>query len=240
MTLLVVRIVGLVLALVICTATAALAQDEPRFALVTSFPSPTVSVQWEVSERFALRVESTYTYNSESFDTTIGRGSFFDNTTGSTVILYETVNHVESRRHTGSIGIAGIVTLHRGDQLRLYLAPRLSLLRLTQRVSSTTETRTPTAPAVPRPGTPVITFNPPAAESDTLEESSTSPSAGISFGASTNVHRRLALFAEAGFTYSRNNAPLFGLVPTGVLRDPGETRRITINTRAVGGLMFLF
>jgi len=236
MTQLSVGIFGLVLGLVICAAPA-LAQDEPRFALVTSFPSPTVSFQWEVSERFALRVESSYSYRDESSDTTTGQGSFSDRTTGSTVILYETVNHVESRSHTSSIGVAGIFTIHRGDQLRLYAAPRISLARSSQRVSATTETR---QPGVLPPGAPMVIFNIPPPSSETLEESSTSPAGGISFGASTNVHRRLALFAEAGFTYSRSDAPLLPLVSVGFPRSSGESKRTTVNTRAVGGVMFLF
>ncbi len=39
---------------------------------MTSFPSPTVSFQWEVSERFALRIEGSYSYRDESTDSTSG------------------------------------------------------------------------------------------------------------------------------------------------------------------------
>jgi hypothetical protein len=231
-----VRLIGLVLTFAAMASTAALAQDEPRFALVTSFPSPTVSFQWEVSERVALRVESSYTYRDESSDSITGQGSITDQT-GNRFVLYESVAHTESRSHTGSIGLAGIITIHRGDQLRLYVAPRISLLWSSQRVSVTSETRS--AGVLP-PGAPVFTFDTPPRSSETLEESSTSPAAGVSFGAAMNFHRRLALFGEAGFTYSRSDTPLFPLVLGGSLRSPGESRRTTINTRAVGGVMFLF
>jgi hypothetical protein len=50
-------------------ATPAIAQDEPRFALVASFPTPTVSFQWELNDRFGVRVDGSYTYRDESTDT---------------------------------------------------------------------------------------------------------------------------------------------------------------------------
>jgi hypothetical protein len=77
--------------------------------------------------------------------------------------------------------------------------------------------------------------------SRTFESSSTSPAAGASFGAATNVHRRLALFGEAGFTWSRSELPLGGVLVGGPGSFNGiETKRTTINTRAVGGVMLLF
>lgn len=64
---------------------------------------------------------------------------------------------------------------------------------------------------------------------------------GASFGAATNVHRRLALFGEAGFVWSRSDLPL-GTIVTGSQSPLGgiESTRTTVNTRAVGGVMFLF
>ena len=128
-----VRLLGFVLAI----AAPAAAQDDPRFALVTSFPSPTVSFQWEMSERFALRIEGSYSYRDESSDTTSGDEPEFSGPFSiTTSIPTSTQTHLTS--HSGSIGVAGIFTIHRGDQLRLYVAPRVSVARTSQRTTANT------------------------------------------------------------------------------------------------------
>ena len=194
------RIIGLLVGFVICAAPCALAQDDPRFALVASFPSPTVSFQWEMSERFALQVEGSYNYRAESSESpgsSVGGATehvYADGTTSQITFVGSPVGkyRVESTTHGGSIGIAGILTLHHGDQVRLYVAPRLS-------VALTRQKFTRDAPILRL--TPVLVD--PSPQLETFEYSSTSPAAGVSFGAATNVHRRLALFGEAGFTYFR-------------------------------------
>lgn len=221
-------ILGVALAVAAIAAPAA-AQDDPRFALVTSFPSPTVSFQWEVSERFALRIEGSYSYRDESSDSTSGDEPF------GTAISIPISTLAESTSHSGSIGVAGIFTIHRGDQLRLYVAPRVSIARTSQRITANT-----TVIRVPA-GLPPSVLNTLFPRSQTFESSSTSPAAGASFGATTNVHRRLALFGEAGVMWSRSDLPL-GTIVTGSLSPFGdiESKRTTVNTRAVGGVMLLF
>ena len=226
-------LLGFVLALVAIAAPAA-AQDDPRFALVTSFPNPTVSFQWELSERFALRFEGSYSYRDESSDSTSGDDAVVSGPFGTSIPITSSTRS-ESTTHSGSIGVAGIFTIHRSDQLRLYVAPRVSMVHSSQRVTTDTTLTLP-------PGLPTNIFRDLLPLSGTLESSSTSPAAGASFGAATNVHRRLALFGEAGFTWSRSDLPLLSVI-TGTslspLRDL-ETKRTTINTRAVGGVMLLF
>ena len=227
------RLLGLILVLAAVAAPAA-AQDDPRFALVTSFPSPTVSFQWEVSERFALRIEGSYSYRDDSTESSSNDLPELLPTNPITIVL-ETATQIESTTHNGSIGVAGIFTIHRSDQLRLYVAPRVSLAWSSQRVTSnTTLTRTP-------PGLPPNVFGNLFPRTQTFESSSTSPAAGASFGAATNVHRRLALFGEAGFVWSRSDLPL-GTIVTGGVSPLGEieSKRTTVNTRAVGGVMLLF
>ena len=109
-------------------AAPAAAQDDPRFALVTSFPSPTVSFQWELSERFALRFEGSYNYRNESSDSTSGDEPAVTGPFGTSIPI-TTSTQTESTIHTGSIGVAGIFTIHRNDQLRLYVAPRVSIVQ---------------------------------------------------------------------------------------------------------------
>jgi hypothetical protein len=212
-------------------ATPAIAQDEPRFALVASFPTPTVSFQWELNDRVGIRVDGSYTYRDESTDIVSDSSSFNDRAPG-TVFVLETLTHRESTTNSGSIGVAGLFTVHRSDHLRLYLSPRFLVSYSRERISDTITTSGNLPPGV-------IFGNPLSREPVSRESTSTSPGAGLSFGASSNVFDRVALFGEAGFTYSRSDAPLI-LLPTSISSFNSETSRTTISTRAVAGIMFRF
>jgi hypothetical protein len=212
-------------------ATPAIAQDEPRFALVASFPTPTVSFQWELNDRIGIRFDGSYTYRDESTDIVSDSSSFNDRALG-TVFVLQTLTHRESTTNTGSIGVAGLFTIHRSDHLRLYLSPRVLVSYSRERISDTITTSGNLPPGV-------IFGNPLSREPVSRESTSTSPGAGLSFGASSNVFDRVALFGEAGFTYSRSDAPLI-LLPTSTSSFNSETSRTTISTRAVAGIMFRF
>jgi len=212
-------------------ATPAIAQDEPRFALVASFPTPTVSFQWELNDRIGIRFDGSYTYRDESTDIVSDSSSFNDRAPG-TVFVLQTLTHRESTTNTGSIGVAGLFTIHRSDHLRLYLSPRVLVSYSRERISDTITTSGNLPPGV-------IFANPLSREPVSRESTSTSPGAGLSFGASSNVFDRVALFGEAGFTYSRSDAPLI-LLPTSTSSFNSETSRTTISTRAVAGIMFRF
>ena len=227
------RLLGFVLALAAIAAPAA-AQDDPRFALVTSFPNPTVSFQWELSDRFALRFEGSYSYRGESSDETSGDQPNVSGPFGTSIAI-PISTRIASTTHSGSIGVAAIFTIHRSDQVRLYVVPRVSIVHASQRITIDTTVTLP-------PGLPPTIFRDLLPASGTLESSSTSPAAGASFGAATNVHRRLALFGEAGFTWNRSDQPLLSVISgssLSPLRDL-ESTRTTVSTRAVGGVMFLF
>jgi hypothetical protein len=224
---------------VVAIAAPAFAQDESRLALVASFPTPTVSVQWEVSDRFGLRIDGSYSYRDESSESRTP-GSLIGVGPGGTVsgsIVIPTETTTESTSHNGAIGIAGIFTIRRSDQLRLYVAPRLSLNFYRQRITSTSTVRE-VPPAVP--ASVIALFS----GTGTFEDSSTSPGAGVSFGAASAVHRRLSLFGEAGFTYSRNELPPVGatilLGPGDSIRSASASSRTFVDTRAVGGVMIRF
>lgn len=213
-------------------ATPAIAQDEPRFALVASFPTPTVSFQWELNDRIGIRVDGSYTYRDESTDIVSDSSSFNDRVPG-TVFVLETLTHRESTTNSGSIGVAVLFTMHRSDHLRLYLSPRFLVSYSRERISDTITTSGNLPPGV--------IFGNPLSRDERIsrESTSTSPGAGLSFGASSNVFQRVALFGEAGFTYSRSDAPLI-LLPTSISSFNSETSRTTITTRAVAGIMFRF
>ena len=219
---------------IISMAVPVYAQDEPRFALVASLPTPTVAFQWEMSERFALRVDGSYSYRDESADVTSGFSSFTDRTTGRPVII-ETTTHTESATHTGSIGVAAIITIRRSDPLRLYAAPRLSLSFSRQRTTATS-----TTPPLPAGLTQVVFGSPSGTQTETFENSSTSPAAGGSFGAAANVHRRLAVFGEVGFTVGWSDSSLPSVIGGLSPITRGESTRTTISTRAVTGVMIRF
>ena len=138
------RCFGLAVALLLIAGPAA-AQDDPRLALLVSFPSPTVSLQWELSEKFALRIEGSYNYfheSTESSDSVIGGASehvYLDGTSSQVIWSDSGVQSTfESTAHSGSIGLAGIFTVYRTDQLRLYVVPRIAVALSRQQITATT------------------------------------------------------------------------------------------------------
>jgi hypothetical protein len=213
-------------------ATPAIAQDEPRFALVASFPTPTVSFQWELNDRIAVRIDGSYNYRDQSTDEVTATASF-TNLGGGVSTPLEQHSHIELSSNTGSIGVAGIFTFRRTDHIRLYLAPRFLIGFTHQRTSETTLT-TGLPPGIVFPS---LSANP---QTFTREDSFTSPGGGVSFGAASNVFERIALFGEVGATYSRTNAPSFPIVSTSSLRSETNSKTNAISTRAVAGIMFRF
>lgn len=231
------RLAGLIVGIA-AMAAPAMAQDEPRFALVASLPTPTVSLQWELSEKFALRFEGSYVFREESLDLPIDSSVFgasehvYADGTSSPVVIWGTslvVAGVQSASttHSGSIGVAGIWTMYRTDRLRLYAAPRISLAWSRERFTSTL------------PAHQTLSGRPPESPfTATLEESRTSPGAGASFGAATNVHRHVALFGEAGISYSRGDSRSPGTI--GITLGDSESKNTAVSTRAIAGVMLLF
>ena len=237
------RLVGVLLCLA-TVATPALAQDQPRFAIVASLPTPTVSLQWELSENFALRVDGSYSYRDESYEEAIDSGlsgsiEHIYNNGVSTQVIFRvpgtgTVSPAdtatyrsESITHSGSIGVAGLFTLLRTDRVRLYVSPRISVAWLRDRVTTTLPSQR-TLSGAPA-GSPDIYL---------LEESSTSPGASASFGAATTVHRHMALFGEVGLNYTRTNTPDAAI--SLLTLDGAASTSTAIGTRAIAGVMVLF
>jgi hypothetical protein len=236
--------VGRVAALVMCVATMAapaMAQDEPRFALVASLPTPTVSLQWELSDKFALRFDGSYIYRDdvyeESIDSVIGGSIEHVYSNGvSTQIIFTTPAGTpgsmpnyrsESITHRGSIGVAGIFTLLRTDRLRLYASPRISVAWLRERITTTLPAQqTLSGMPADSPATYL------------LEESSTSPGASGSFGAAATVHRHVALFGEVGLNYTRTDTPNAAI--SLITLDGAASKSTAIGTRAIAGVMVLF
>lgn len=221
------------IAIVLATATPALAQQQDsRFALVASFPSPIVSLQWQATDRFALRLEGSYTFSDETSEfelpgqqTLSGR---LPNATG----------RIENTSHNGTVALVGLVTVHRSDRTQLYLAPR-ALVGFSRQ--SLTEIEDPVSATTFPTQFGSVMLGGSSGSSSTAKASYTSPGAGLSFGIRSNVLERVALFGEAGLTWSRSNTPGSGLTTTSLSAISSvKSRRTTVGTRAVAGVMFLF
>jgi hypothetical protein len=215
----------------------ATAQDDPRFALLTSFPNPTVSFQRELADRFAIRIEVSYTFRDETTNRPLGSSSL---SIGGFTQTSSRERHTETTSHTTSIAVAPIFTMYRTDRIGLYLAPRLALTLTRDRIRQT-DTATITTSGVPTgviitvgDGTPLDP------DTRTANMNYSSPSGALSLGAVTNLHPRLALFGEAGLGYARSNTPLSASVLVLGVIDDSEVRRSTINSRATAGMMIRF
>lgn len=228
---------SLSLVLIAALVAPAAAQDDPKFALVASFPTPTVSFQWQAHEQFALRFEGSYSFRDESSEYVSGGASIGGRTISPTSRM-----KTETTSHNSSIGVTGVLTLHRSGRTQLYLAPRVFVSFTRQSLSEEQASlpefieflssngvfnqvtwRSPDAPAGPT----------------TQSVSYASPGAGLSFGVSSAVFERIALFGEAGFSYGRSNSPN-SIGSTLSTIATATTKRTTASTRAVAGVMFLF
>jgi hypothetical protein len=155
----------------------AFAQTEKRVGLVMGYPT-TVGVQWQVSDRFALRADGGFSFG-ETEQITVSLSLNGVTGGGSTT---------ESRHRTASLGVSGLFTVSRSDQLRLYLAPRAAWNVV--HTSFTTEDSGSTFPGgVTRPPT-------------TRSSSLTTNGLGLdgSFGANYRMSDRFAVFGEAGIS----------------------------------------
>jgi hypothetical protein len=220
--------------IVIATAVSAVsipaaAQDASRVALVVAFPSPTVSVQWELSNSFALRFDGGYSYerlSREQPDESSAIEHVYADGSVSTVTFSSAGLNVVSTSRSGTLGISGIVTLVRREELHLYAAPRVAMTwgYYEDRVTWTS---------------PRTLFESDAPDTEIFNLSTLTPSLGTSFGVAVHLRPRLALFGEAGFDYSRTNLPADDIaVDYAAAMD--HFRRTAITTRAVGGVMFRF
>jgi hypothetical protein len=182
------RVIAVSCGLVLTTASAASAQDERRVGLVMGFPA-SVGVVWHVSDRLALRADGTYNWSSatiEGVDDSL-------TTSPSPIPVFEIAITQESSTQSGSIGLSLLFDLHRQEQFRIYLAPRVGwAVAHTESTVTIDVSRVQIIPGVPPRG-------------NTIGESETaySPTFGASIGASTRVGDRFGVFGEAGFSYNQ-------------------------------------
>lgn len=167
------------------TAPTAHAQTERRLGFVIGFPA-SVGLEWHAADRIAVRFDGTYRRASVESSATptipipalpgLGRIPVFE-------VRSSTTN-------TGAeLGVSLLFDLHRSDDLRVYVAPRVGVL-ISRTASETTITGLTPAE--------LAALTVPANQ----EATSSTPTGGVGIGVSHNISPRLRVFGEAGLSYS--------------------------------------
>lgn len=171
------------------SAPTAHAQTERRFGFVIAFPA-SVGFEWQAAERLAVRFDGTYRHSSVESSST---PTPFPLPGLPSVIRVPVFEIRSSTSNTGAeLGVSMLFDLHRSDDLRLYIAPRVAVLISKTEIETTITGLTPgdlAALTVP-------------ANRDTT---SSTPTGGVAIGASHNLTPRLRIFGEAGVNYSRGD-----------------------------------
>jgi hypothetical protein len=211
---------------VIGASSPASAQDAGQWGVVVAAPG-SAGVLWQLSDRWAIRGDVDYNYSKNVLET--GGGAFTFN--NEVVQFGGTTSRNESSTHSAVVGLSVLVTVHRNDALRLYLAPRIAVNFASTLSESTIATTLP-------PGFPAdVTRG--LVRSQTVEDSSATPAGGASFGASTTIGTRFGVFGEAGVFYSRHESSPSATVSSTSI---GLTtiRRTGFGTTGRAGVMVLF
>jgi opacity protein-like surface antigen len=206
--------VGIAAMLMTLTSSAASAQDDRRFGIVMAYPA-SVGVEWQAASNIAFRLDGDY---SRLRNEATSEFEFARIVPGLSAANRESVRVTTIVRSRDlSLGFSVLVDLHRSDELRVYVAPRLGV----SFVNTAYETEIDGDPA----SLAALTV---PANNDT---SSTSPAGGVALGASHDVSGRLRVFGETGFSYARRN------FTAGVSSD---TRTSSFGLRAGVGVVILF
>ena len=201
-----------VLVTVVMFAAPALAQDDRRIGLLFAYPGA-VGVQWDVSDRFGVRVDGTYDryQNTVMFDY-----SRILPAPGSPIPPRESI----STHHVASIGVSPLIVIGAPNAFKMYVAPRVGMginhgpgasgaLIVVFEVVEEVRTQSVTSRVVP------------SQREYTLD-------AGVAAGAAYLFSDRFAFFGETGFSYDRN---------TGSARS--EAKRSFMRLGAgIGGILY--
>lgn len=192
------------------------AAQEKTVGLVAAFPID-AGVFWQASERLAFRVDAGV------FSNTFQSSSRFPSGLGGSTVSFTTT----SRSTSTSLGLSALFTIRNEDNLRIYVAPRVSMNLMRQ--SSETD------------------VDGGAASSLTFARNSSDSSTGYGFaamaGGQYRLHDRVAVFAESGVEYVRSAFPqvTVSLTVAGTPdRDDSRDRSTSIGTRGNVGLVFFF
>jgi hypothetical protein len=220
------RLILLLSCLVTGAPSTAWAQDAGQWGVVVAAPG-SAGVLWQLSDRWAIRGDVDYHYSKNVFET--GGASFTFN--NEVVQAGGTTSRSESSTHSAGVGLSALVTVHRTDALRLYLAPRIAVNFASTLSESTVATTLP-------PGIPADVIRG-LVRSQTVEDSSATPAGGVSFGASTTIGTRFGVFGEAGVLYSRHeSSPSATVASTSI--GLSTMKRTGFGTTGRVGVMLLF
>jgi hypothetical protein len=221
---------------IIAFAPPASAQDR-TVGLVVGYPT-TVGVLWQASERIGIRGEGSFSWSSSKLEdsgTNAPGGSTThtnaDGTTSTVIVTGLSFSAVQKTQGvTGSIGASLLITLTTADRFRTYLAPRIAwaISRSTTTIEYDTSRLLPQPTQFP--GLPRGLF-----ENQTITTTSTTPSTGAAFGASSAVHDRIGVFGEVGFSYSSSNQPL---AIGSTIEAPVRTSRAVSLRSGIGAIIY--
>jgi opacity protein-like surface antigen len=199
--------------LLIGSADTASAQDEPKAGLTVAFPGA-VGVLWQVSGRFAIRPDVSFSWSSteSSSPGVIGGGGILPS------ISLESVTEGQNV----SVGVSALFTVRRRDALRIYVAPRVGYTRSTTTITTTARDPLPA-------GFPRGLFPPMSRESTNSGYSI----AGV-LGAQYALSDRFALFGEAGVSYSTSETS----ADQSIISTEFHSR--TVGTRSGVGVIIFF
>jgi opacity protein-like surface antigen len=207
------RIASVAISVLVLGASAAQAQTEGRLGVVLAYPS-SVGFQWQAADKLAIRFDADY--SQFNYEATSGFGASLCLTGFPCEPEVHQVT-TASRTHNIAVGVSLLFDLHRSDELRVYVAPRVGIAVGRTSVKTTFSADPADLAAVTVPADE--TFN------------STGPAAGIAFGASHDLNGRFRVFGEAGFQYVRGT-------DTGAFRDDVKTS--SLGLRGGAGVVILF
>ena len=202
--------------------------------MLVAYPAA-AGVHWQISDRFAIRADGGYSWSSS--DTTESNTSEASTSSigGSTIVFggSSSTSHAESSSHVISLGLSALITVHKTDEVRLYVAPKVSFGISHLSGSITTEVMGPPE---------LSAFFPDRDNAFSHSETSYSTGYSVSFGGSTMINRRFGVFAEAGLVFNHSDDPTLSVVVNGVPLGAGkvESSRKSLSTRGAVGIMLFF
>ena len=206
-------------------ASSSAAQDR-KWGVLFGYPG-SAGIQWDVAEKFAVRIDGHYDRNHTTLTTGMADPpprpsfTFFDsNFTTSQSIFIAAIT--ETTTQSGSIAVSGLFALHARDQLKIYVAPRVGV----RIVNLATRTEWDVS-GIPPPLLAAITL--PANQE--RSQTNYSPDFSAKFGAAYRLGDRFAVFGETGVGYTSGTASSTG--------STLEIKQSSVGLRAgVGGILY--
>ena len=192
-------------ALIFAGASSVSAQTDNRWGVVMAFPTA-AGLQWQANDRLTFRGDVAFDHGV--VEQVVTSGGLFIN---GVQVSSSSSRTTEFRHSTFSLGMAGLFTVARREQLRLYVSPRVAWRRL----DSSFETRDDDGPQ---------TAFDSATTTNGLEVEGT-------FGANYRLGDRFSVFGETGIGFTS---------PTASSASASETRSYVVGSRGTFGVVVHF